>query len=131
MKEKRISELLMALCFAGFLSLILVTTVLLAQIKTAYYENRSLAGIPELTAESVLNGAFFDGFDHAPGRQRRQGQGVRKGKGKKHLLFGRKRAVLFRKGCCRSSSLGLFSMKEDSSYRQKTVPFYSKFPSAS
>ena len=65
MKEKRISELLMALCFAGFLSLILVTTVLLAQIKTAYYENRSLAGIPELTAESVLNGAFFDGFDQA------------------------------------------------------------------
>lgn len=68
-KKERKSNIAAAgrvLLLAGFLLLIAAVPVLMLLTENdsvSWYENRSLATAPELTAESVLNGDYFDGWD--------------------------------------------------------------------
>lgn len=49
--------------FLVFLATVPVLMLLTGNHSVSWYENRNLATAPELTAESVLNGDYFDGWD--------------------------------------------------------------------
>lgn len=70
---KRTAQLFFVLCFCAFLSGTAALTLLLPKAESSYYENRSLARVPALTAESFLSGDIFGQWetyltDHAPFR---------------------------------------------------------------
>lgn len=60
---KRISEIFITLCFLGFLAVGLALTVSHAPESYSYYENRSLASFPELSAQSAGDGSLTTGIE--------------------------------------------------------------------
>ena len=62
-KMKKIADRLLILCFMGFLAAVLVLTVRNRHETYSFEENRSLAPRPTLTAEGVLDGSYFTGWD--------------------------------------------------------------------
>jgi len=51
------------LCFCLFLFLVPSLTLAMPKQESSYYENRSLAAVPELSAEAVLSGSYFTDWD--------------------------------------------------------------------
>ena len=62
-KTIRLSELLVSLCFLAFLFSAMVVTVAKYREADAFYENRSLAAMPEYTAEADGNGSYVKDLD--------------------------------------------------------------------
>lgn len=56
---KKIANAVFLLVFLGFLAAVPVGTVLADKQSVSYWENRSLAKIPDLTAQGLLDGSFF------------------------------------------------------------------------
>jgi len=70
---KKVANMLFLVVFLGFLAAVPIGTVLAEKSGTSYWENRALAGVPELTVEGVLDGSFFTKVescfsDHVVGR---------------------------------------------------------------
>ena len=63
MKKKRLAEMLFALLFLAFLFLVMFAILFLPRSDTSYFENRALAPRPTLTAQTVLDGSFFQQVD--------------------------------------------------------------------
>ena len=68
---KRTAQIFFATCFCLFLLGVGVLTALLPKETGSFYENRSLAALPEATAENILSGDFFTDLetyltDHVP-----------------------------------------------------------------
>ena len=68
---KQTSQLFFVVCFCLFLGGVGLLTALLPKETGSFYENRSLATFPDLTAESLRSGDFFDDLetyltDHVP-----------------------------------------------------------------
>ena len=56
---KRTAQIFFVTCFCLFLLGVGVLTALLPKETGSFYENRSLAALPEATAENILSGDFF------------------------------------------------------------------------
>lgn len=72
---KRISEILIIICFIGAMLTGAFFTIQDKDKKYSYYENRSFTLLPEFHMKSVMNGHFFDQLesflsDHAGGRKK-------------------------------------------------------------
>lgn len=72
-KKRDLLDILTIAAFAVFLLLLAAAGLLRDRETYSYYENRSLARMPELTAEEVLSGGYFKALDtyltdHAPAR---------------------------------------------------------------
>lgn len=70
---KKTANFLFLLLFLGFLAAVPIGTVLADKQSASYWENRSLAGIPDLTVQGLLDGSFFTQVeecfsDHIVGR---------------------------------------------------------------
>lgn len=70
---KKAANVLFLLLFLLFLAAVPLGTLLAERQGTSQWENRALAGIPELTVEGLLDGSFFSGVeacfsDHILGR---------------------------------------------------------------
>ena len=68
---KRAPQIFFTACFCLFLLGVCALTALLPKESGSFYENRSLAAFPELSAESVRSGSFFTDLetyltDHVP-----------------------------------------------------------------
>ena len=63
MKKKSLGDILFAVLFVGLLLAVMLTAVLREKGTTSYYENRTLAQRPALTAASVLSGTYFSALD--------------------------------------------------------------------
>ena len=71
---KKVSEILMICIFAVFIAVSMAVTLSNRSDTYSYYENRLYADMPEITAENVIEGDFFNELesflcDHAAGRQ--------------------------------------------------------------
>lgn len=62
-KWKRISNLLITICFCVFVSVIMVRTIVRDKPEYSYYENRNLAKKPEYTVEGAVDGSYFSGIE--------------------------------------------------------------------
>ena len=74
MRQKKIANILLVVCFTGFLALALAVTLLKPKEDWSYYENRTLAKLEPLSVQTVLDGTFADSVepvlqDHAAGRK--------------------------------------------------------------
>ena len=63
MKKKRTAEILFTVLFLAALWIVMFAIVFLPRNDTSYFENRALAPRPTLSAETVLNGSFFQQVD--------------------------------------------------------------------
>ncbi len=63
MEKKRRAEILFTGMFLAFLFVILFAIVFLPRNDTSYFENRALAPRPTLSAETILDGSFFQQVD--------------------------------------------------------------------
>lgn len=63
MKKKTIGDLFFAVLFVAILLAVMLATVFRQKETYTYYENRMLAEVPELTAESLIIGDYFSGLD--------------------------------------------------------------------
>lgn len=73
MKQKKAANILVVLCFVGFLAAALVLTMAKPQGGWSYYENRGLARMEEFSLQGLWDGTFADSVepalqDHAAGR---------------------------------------------------------------
>lgn len=73
MKQKKAANILVVLCFVGFLAAALAMTMAKPQGGWSYYENRSLARMEEFSLQGLWDGTFADSVepalqDHAAGR---------------------------------------------------------------
>lgn len=73
---KRASQTVFLLCFLGVLAAVpLLIALRGADNRTSYYENRTLAAVPEYQTADLLSGAYFSAWDtwltdHIPSRDR-------------------------------------------------------------
>ena len=70
---KKAANILFLVVFLGFLAAVPVGTVLADKQSTSFWENRALAGVPDLTVQGILDGSFFGAVetcfsDHIVGR---------------------------------------------------------------
>ena len=70
---KRISNLLFSLCLLSFLCAVTLGTFRNRDREVSFYENRTLAKVPEITEEGLISGDYFDRWeswftDHAVAR---------------------------------------------------------------
>lgn len=73
-KIKKISSILMTAVFVAALCGAMITFIFTDKEDTSYYENRSLAKVPEFTWEGALDGSLFTALgtyvkDHAPAKE--------------------------------------------------------------
>ncbi|SHI20898.1 SGNH hydrolase-like domain-containing protein, acetyltransferase AlgX [Sporobacter termitidis DSM 10068] len=74
MKLQKTVNILFMLCFLGFLFIGMAVTVVKPKDNASYFENRTLAAVPDLSRQSLWNGSWFSGWesylkDHAAGRE--------------------------------------------------------------
>ncbi len=70
---KRMADLILSICFVGFMAAALTATLARPPETASYWENRRLAALPEPSAETVGDGQYFAQLetylaDHAAGR---------------------------------------------------------------
>lgn len=63
MKKKSLGDILFAALFVGLLLAVMLSAVLREKGTVSYYENRTLAQRPALTAAGVLSGSYFSALD--------------------------------------------------------------------
>jgi len=74
MKSKKLSNLIFVFVFLLFLVVVMITTIVKPKLLTSYFENRTLAKMPEISFRALASDNYFLGWerylaDHAAGRQ--------------------------------------------------------------